>query len=181
MARIDPLTKPYPPEFAAIADRVTAPGTETLALFTTLGTSPRALEKFLGGSMAGKGPLGFRAKEIVIDRTVAKCGNSYEWGLHIKHFAAKAELTEAQVKSLALGDADDGNWDAGDATLIATVDALIATKKLTDAEHARVRASFDAAQLLELIQLVGFYHSVSLVCGALALPNEPGTASIPAA
>lgn len=181
MARIDPLTKPYPPEFAAIAERVTPPGTETLALFTTLGKSPRALEKFLGGAMAGKGPLSFRAKEITIDRTVARCGNSYEWGLHIQHFAGKAELTDTQVTSLALGTADDGHWDAADAALIATVDALLSTKKLSDAEHARVRNHFDEAQLLEIIQLVGFYHSVSLVCGALALPNEPGTPSIPTA
>ena len=181
MARIDPLTKPYPPEFAVIADRVTAPGAETLALFTTLGKSPRALEKFLGGAMAGKGPLAFRTKEIVIDRTVATCGNSYEWGLHIQHFAGKAELTDAQVRSLALGTADDGHWDMAEAALIATVDALLATKKLSDDQHALVRSHFDEAQLLEIIQLVGFYHSVSLVCGALALPNEAGTPMIPTA
>jgi len=181
MTRIELLSKPFPPEFAVIAERVSAPGAEPLALFTMMGKSMRALEKFMGGSMAGRGPLGMREKEIVIDRTVAKCGNSYEWGLHIKHFAAKAELTDAQVKSLALGDGDDGNWSTGDATLIATVDALLANKKLSDAEFARLAASFDEAQRFEIIQLVGFYHSVSLLCGAFALPNEPGTATIPTA
>ncbi|WP_166430588.1 carboxymuconolactone decarboxylase family protein [Polymorphobacter arshaanensis] len=181
MARIELLTKPYPPEFAAVAEKITAPGAEPLALFTLLGKSMRALEKFMGGSMAGRGPLGMRDKEIVIDRTVAKCGNSYEWGLHIKHFAAKAELTDAQVKSLALGHGDDGSWNTAEATLIATVDALLANKKLSDAEYARLSASFDESQRFEIVQLVGFYHSVSLLCGAFALPNEAGTATIPTA
>jgi alkylhydroperoxidase family enzyme len=181
MPRIEPLKRPFEGEFGVLVDKVTAPGAEPLALFTTLGKSPRALEKFMGGSMAGRGPLSFRAKEIVIDRTVAKCGNSYEWGLHIKHFAAKAELTDAQQRSLALGSADDGSWDAGDATLIATVDALLANKKLTDAEYDRLAVNFDEAQRFEIVQLVGFYHSVSLVCGAFALANEAGTATIPTA
>jgi alkylhydroperoxidase family enzyme len=181
MARIEPLARPFDAKFGAFVDRTTAPGAEPLALFTTLGKSPRALEKFMGGSMGGKGPLSFRAKEITIDRTVAKCGNSYEWGLHIKHFAAKAELTDAQVRSLALGTADDGNWDAEDATLIATIDALLANRKLSDAEYTRLAATFDEAQCFEIVQLVGFYHGISLICGAFALANEAGTSTIPTA
>ena len=181
MARIEPLTRPYPPEFAAAMAKVMPPGAEPLVMFSTLAKHPRAWDRFSGGSMAGKGPLDFHSREVVIDRTVARCGNEYEWGIHIAFFAAKAALSEAQIRSTVLGDADDGNWSEPDATLIATVDALIERKKLTDAEHARLRAHFDEAQLLEIVQLVGFYHGVSLICGALDLPLEAGAARFPTA
>ena len=69
----------------------------------------------------------------------------------------------------------------GDTTTLRVPFYLLANKKLSDAEYARLSASFDEAQRFEIVQLVGFYHSVSLLCGAFALPNEAGTATIPTA
>lgn len=181
MSRIAPLAKPYPPEFAAAMERIMPPGAEPLALFTTVATSPRAWEKFGGGSMSGKGPLEFRHREIVIDRTTAKTGCEYEWGTHTRLFAAKAGLTDAQVRSTFDGDADDGNWTDAEAALIASVDSLLANKRLSDGEYARLSAHFDSAQILEIIQLIGFYHGVALICGALDLQPEAGMARFPTA
>jgi alkylhydroperoxidase family enzyme len=94
-------------------------------------------------------------------------------------FAAKAELTEGQIRSTFDGHADDGNWNETEAALIATVDALLANKKLTADEFARVSAHFDTAQLLEIIQLVNFYHGVALITGAIDLQCEPGMLRFP--
>jgi alkylhydroperoxidase family enzyme len=96
-------------------------------------------------------------------------------------FAAKAGLSEVQVRSTFDGHADDGNWDEKDAAVIATVDALLANKKLTDAEFTRVSAHFDTAALLEIVQLVNFYHGVALFTGAINLPSEPGMGRFPTA
>jgi len=182
MARIAPLAKPYPPEFDARM-KVLMRGAEPLVLFTTLATNERAWTKFSGGSLLDKGsPLAMRAREIVIDRTCARCGNEYEWGVHVAGFAAHIGLTDDQVRATVLGDAGDPAWtDPAEAVLIATVDALIDRKKLTDAEWAALQAHFDDAQSLEIIQLVGFYHGVSLICGALDLPLEANAARFPAA
>ncbi len=94
-------------------------------------------------------------------------------------FAAKAGLSDAQVRSTFDGHADDGNWEAADAAVVATVDALLANKKLSDGEFARVSAHFDTAQILEIVQLVAFYHGVALITGAIDLPSEPGMARFP--
>ncbi len=180
MARIAPLTKPYPPEFDARMKALMR-GAEPLVLFTTLATNERAWTKFSGGSLLDKAsPLSMRQREIVIDRTTAKCGNEYEWGVHIAGFAPHVGLTEPQIYATVHGAADDPAWPADEAVLIGTVDALLDHKKLTDAEWAALRAHVDEAQALEIVQLVAFYHGVSLICGALDLPLEANAARFPA-
>ena len=179
MSRIGLLPKPWPEAFAAAMERVMPPGAEPLALFTAVAQSPRAWDRFSGGSMAGKGPLDFRTREIVIDRTAARTGCEYEWGTHMTLFAQKAGFTPAQVRSTFDGDADDGNWTSAEAAAIASVDALLASKKLTDAEFERLAEHFDTAQILEIVQLTAFYHGVALITGALALAPEQGMMRFP--
>ena len=181
MSRIGLLQKPWPEAFEATISKIVVPGTEPLALFTSVGQSQKALDRFLGGAVAGKGALDFHTRELVIDRTTAKCGCEYEWGIHTKVFAEKARLSDAQIRSTFDGHADDGNWEAADAAVIASVDALLADKKLTDDQFARLAAHFDTAQILEIIQLIAFYHGVSLITGAIALPSEPGMGRFPTA
>lgn len=182
MTRITPLAKPYPPEFDARM-KLLMRGAEPLVLFTTLATNERAWTKFSGGSLLDKAsPLSMRQREIVIDRTTAKCGNEYEWGVHIAGFASHIALTEDQIYATVHGTSDDAAWtEPSEQVLIATVDALLDHKKLTAAEWAALKTHFDDAQALEIIQLVGFYHSVSLICGALDLPLETNAARFPAA
>ncbi|NJC08469.1 carboxymuconolactone decarboxylase family protein [Polymorphobacter fuscus] len=181
MSRIGLLQKPWPDAFAATVAKVAAPGAEPLSLFTAMGHSQKALDRFLAGAVPGKGALDLHTREIVIERTAAQTGCEYEWGIHTKVFAAKAGLSPEQVQSTYSGAANDGNWDEKDAAVIATVDALLANKKLSDDEFARITAHFDTEQLIEIIQLVAFYHGVALFTGAIALPSEPGMPRFPAA
>ncbi|MFL6647240.1 MAG: hypothetical protein ACJ8KA_13575 [Sulfurifustis sp.] len=52
-------------------------------MFTTLARVPRIFERFRAGSLLDRGPLSLRQREIVINRTCARCGFSYEWGVHV--------------------------------------------------------------------------------------------------
>ena len=180
MSRLGPIPREaWEPRFAAAVDAMTPPGGTPLGLFPPFAHSPRAWEKFSGGALTGKGPISARQREIVILRTAARTGGEFEWTTHATMFAAKAELTPEQVRSTFDGTADDGNWDATDALLIATVDALLDRKKLTQAEFDALRAVFDPAQILEIVQLIGFYHGVSLICGALDIPPEAAMGRFP--
>ncbi len=181
MSRIGTLPRDsWPEPFAAAMAGIMPPGVEPLTLFTAIAQSPRAWEKFGGGSMSGKGPLPFREREIVIDRTSARTGNEYEWGTHTKLFAAKAGLTPEEVRATFDGPADDACWSPREAVLIATVDALLDRKKLAPVEFDALAAEFDPAQILEIVQLVGFYHGVALIVGALDLQPEAGMDRFPA-
>ena len=96
--RIAPLQPPYPPEIAQQFDRIMR-GAPPLALFRMMAGHARAWEKFRGASLLDRGPLSLREREIVIDRTCARTGCEYEWGVHIAAFAEAAHLTDEQVRT----------------------------------------------------------------------------------
>jgi hypothetical protein len=104
-ARIEPVSPPYPPELQKVFDAIMPPGVPPLALFTTLARVPRIWDRFRAGSLLDRGPVSLRHREIVIDRTCARC--------------------------------------------------------------------------LELIALVGFYHTVAFFANGLRLPAEPRSVPLP--
>src|SRR5215471_10928925 len=98
-ARVDPITPPYPTEVQALFDKIMPPGVAPLTLFTTLARVPRVFDRFRAGSLLDRGPVSLRHREIVIDRTCARCGCTYEWGVHVAFFAERASLTPEQVRA----------------------------------------------------------------------------------
>src|SRR5437899_12882190 len=103
MSRIAPLEPPYEQEIAGQFDRVMR-GAPPLMLFRVMAGNPRAWEKFRAGSLLDRGPLTLREREIAIDRTCALTGCEYEWGVHVRAFAAAGHLSDERV----LGKAVDG-------------------------------------------------------------------------
>jgi alkylhydroperoxidase family enzyme len=122
-----------------------------------------------------------REREIVIDRTTARSGCEYEWGVHVAAFAEAAGLSEQQVRATVLAGADTACWSAPEQALIAAVDALHDRSTLGDAEFKALSAYYDDAKILEIIMLCGFYRTVSYLANALALPLEKTAARFPAA
>src|SRR3954468_3092512 len=97
MPRITSAEPPYEPQIAAALERIMPPGIEPLVLFRTMARSPRVFTKMFAGGLLDKGPLSLRQREIVIDRTTARLGAEYEWGVHIALFAAKVGLGETEI------------------------------------------------------------------------------------
>jgi alkylhydroperoxidase family enzyme len=176
--RIAPLQPPYPPEIQEQFDRVMR-GASPLVLFRVMAGHARAWEKFRAGSLLDRGPLSLREREIVIDRTCARTGCEYEWGVHIAAFAEAAHLTEEQIRATVLGKADAACWSPAEQVLIATADALHDRATLSEAEFKALSAHYDDAKILEIIQLCGFYRTVSYLANGLALPLEEIAARFP--
>src|SRR6267143_525907 len=109
-ARVEPVRPPYPPELQAVFDRIMPPGVPPLLLFTTLARVPRIYERFRAGSLLDRGPVSMRNREIVIDRTCARCGCAYEWGVHVAFFAQRVGLTPEQTRATVHGGGDDPAW-----------------------------------------------------------------------
>lgn len=177
--RIAPLEPPYPPDVTAQFDRIMR-GAPPLMLFRVLAGNARAWEKFRAGSLLDRGPLTLREREIVIDRTCARTGCEYEWGVHVATFADPARLTEEQVEATVTGAPDAECWSPAEQALIAAVDALHERATLSDAEFAGLSAYYDEAQIFEIILLCGFYRTVSYLANGLALPLEDKAARFPA-
>ncbi len=176
MSRIAPLEPPYPEEIREHFARIMPEGMPPLVLFRTIAASPRAWRKFTAGSLLDRGPLSLREREIVIDRTCALAGCEYEWGVHVAIFAERAGLGEAEIRALVNDDSNAACWSAREQALIAAVDALHHRATWSGREFDALKAHFDEPQVLEVIQLCGFYRTVSYFANALELPCEPSAA-----
>jgi alkylhydroperoxidase family enzyme len=179
MPRIAPAEEPYPPEIATALARTMPPGVAPLVLFRTMARNPRVFGKMFAGGLLDRGALSLRQREIVIDRTTARLGAEYEWGVHIAFFAERVGFDADQIAATVHGRADAPCWTADEQALLAAVDDLIDRRTIREETWARLAAHFDEAQILEVIALAGYYHTISLLCRALALPLESYGARFP--
>ena len=180
MPRITPAEPPYEPEIAAALERIMPPGVPPLVLFRAMAKSPRVFAKLFAGGLLDKGPLNLRQREIVIDRTTARLGCEYEWGVHIAFFAERAGFTPAHIAATVTGPGNDACWTPDEQALLALVDDLVDRRTIADGTWQRLVAHYDETQILEAIALTGYYHTISFLCRGLDLPIEGYAARFPA-
>jgi alkylhydroperoxidase family enzyme len=177
--RIHPLDPPFDLEVDSQLRSMMPPGMEPIGLFRTFAKNlpmTRAMHAWGSYELGKYLSVGVREREIVIDRTCARCGCEYEWGVHVAYFADRASLGAAQVASLTHGHADDGCWGTGrDRLLIQLVDALHDDASIDDDLWTALTAEFSEPQLLDLTMLCGWYHAISFTARAARTPREPGT------
>jgi len=179
MTRIAPAIPPYPPAIAEALDRIMPPGVPPLLLFRTMARSLRVFTRMFAGGLLDKGPLSLRQREIVIDRTTARLGCEYEWGVHIALFAGKVGFGASEIAATVNGTTNDGCWTASEQTLIGLVDDLVDQRTIGEATWSALSSHFDETQILEAIALTGYYHTISFLCRGLALPPEPWAPRFP--
>lgn len=175
--RIPHLSPPYEPDVEAAVARMMPKdrGVDPLKLFRTFVRNLSFTQAMgpLGGYMLSRhAAFDLRSREIVIDRVCARCECEYEWGVHIASYQKKAELTEAQVYATVHGDSTSECWDARDAALIAMVDELHDTGKLSDALFSKLAEHFDNNQIMELLALSGWYHAISYMANGMGVELE---------
>ncbi len=183
--RITPLEPPFDDAIGPLLEKMTPPSApNVLALFRVLAKNPKLAEKMMatGGHFLGRGStLPVRDREIVIDRVCARCGNEYEWGVHVAAFAKAAGLSDAEVRHTVSHPADPDAWSPKDGALIAMVDALHDRSTVDDPLWATLATHYDEAQLVELLMLAGWYTAISFVCNAARVPLEAWQARLPRA
>jgi alkylhydroperoxidase family enzyme len=177
MTRISPLQPPYEPDAEQLLQQMMPAGVGPIALFRMFAKNlamTQAMHPWGAYELGRHFTLSLRDREIVIDRTCARTGCEYEWGVHVSCFAARAGLDDKQVVSLTHGQPADDCWpESRDRLLIAAADALHDTGDVPDELWAELSATFDEPQLLDLLLLTGWYHAISYVARATRLPPEP--------
>ena len=174
--RINPLEKPYSEGIGTLLDKFPQGPDGPIALFRTLAHSERALKKVAqSGLLDRESPIEMRDREIVILRTCVRCHCPYEWGVHVHAFAKHVLLTPAQVDDSASTHIDPTIWSEKERILIHWVDELVDDKSISDNLWNKASKVFSTNQLMELILLVGFYHSIAFLNNTLRITQEPGT------
>jgi alkylhydroperoxidase family enzyme len=176
--RIEPVQPPYPPQVGERLAAMMPPGVPPILLFRTVVRNlpmTAAMSGWGGYELSKRLSLSMRDREIVIDRTCARCGCEYEWGVHVAFFAERVGLSAAQVTSLVHGGADDPCWDdERDRLLIMAADALHEEADIGDELWHRLAGQFTEEQLLDLLMLAGWYHAISFTANAARVAGEDG-------
>jgi alkylhydroperoxidase family enzyme len=170
-SRIEPAKSPFSDHVQQTFDRLMPPGVPPLVLFTTLARSERAFSRFIAAGLLDKGPLALREREIMIDRTCARCSSECEWGVHIALFAERAGFSQPQIAATVASDAR-GDWTARERLILRLADELHETSTIGEALWGELTGEFTDEQVLELILLAGFYHTVAYLTNGLKLPLE---------
>lgn len=177
--RIAPLCPPYPAEIQTRFDRIMPAGVPPLLLFRTLAQHPRVYARISDGGLLDKGSISLRLREIVIDRTCARLGAEYEWGVHIAFFGERVGLGPVEQAAVVHGSAEADCWSSQERLAIRLVDSLCEKADIDDALWDALSRAFSDEQLIELIALTGFYHMISFLVRGLRLPLEPYAAQFP--
>ena len=176
--RIDPVQPPYSPQVAERLDAMMPPGAPPILLFRTFARNlpmTTAMSGWGGYELSRRLSLPIRDREIVIDRTCARCRCEYEWGVHVAFFAERTGLSAAQVTSLVYGGPGDPCWeDERDRLLIEAADALHEEADIGDGLWHRLARQFTEEQLLDLLMLAGWYHAISFTAKAARVAGEDG-------
>jgi alkylhydroperoxidase family enzyme len=178
MPRIDPVHPPYARQVGDRLEAMMPPGVPPLLLFRTMVKNlpmAEAMAGWGGYELSRRLSLSMRDRELVIDRTCARCGCEYEWGVHVAFFAERVGLTAEQVTSLTHGSPTDACWSSSrDRVLIEAADALHDRSSVDDTLWAHLSEELDETEILDLLMLCGWYHSISFTANGIRLERESG-------
>jgi alkylhydroperoxidase family enzyme len=178
VTRIEPVQSPYTPEVAQRLEAMMPLGAPPILLFRTFVRNlpmAEAMGEWGRYELSRRLSVSMRDREIVIDRTCARAGCEYEWGVHVAFFAERVGLTDQQVSSLTHGSAADPCWATDrERLLIRLVDALHDDGDADDRLWAELSEEFDDGELLDLTMLCGWYHAISFTARCARVSLEPG-------
>ena len=178
MTRIEPVQPPYDHDTAEQLATMMPTGAEPILLFRTFAKNlpmTSAMGSWGRYELHRHLSLSMRDREILIDRTCARCSCEYEWGVHIAFFANRVGLSTQQIASVTHGSADDACWtDERDRLLVRAADALHDHATIDDTLHGQLVAVFTEAELLDIYMLCGWYHAISYAANAAHVDLEPG-------
>ncbi len=169
-SRIAPIDPPYETALSDTFARVMPPGVAPLKLFRTMARNPRVLQRMFAGSFLDQGGITLRERELVILRTCFRCNCEYEWGVHVAFFSERAALSKADVAATLKNDlqALAGN----EVLIIKLVDQLHDHAQVADELWTALARHYSDEQLLELVALTGYYHTISFIANAAEVQGE---------
>ena len=176
MPRINPVYPPYEDEVGHRLQAMMPPGVPPILLFRTFVKNrpmADAMEGWGNYELSKRLSLSMRDREIVIDRTCARCGCEYEWGVHVAFFANRVGLTPAQITSLTHGASADHCWSSPrDRVLIDVADAMHDSARINDGLWECLSGELSEVEILDLLMLCGWYHAISFVANGVEMDME---------
>lgn len=115
-----------------------------------------------------------RHREIMILRTGYNCASGYELAQH-QRAAFAIGMSPDDMDRIAVGPDAEG-WDPIESALCRACDELHTAHTIADDTWEQLTRSYDEAQLIQAVMLIGYYHLVSFALNSLGVPLEDHTA-----
>lgn len=151
MDQIFPKTLPSPNLYRIVA--------KNAPLFQELITT-----RFIGPTgVFDKGRMSPKLRELLILRTCRANDNLYEYTLHQGTISQKMGLTRQQIDDVWNPTVDPKLWETSELRLFDLIDCLIDKNDISDQLHGSLSEHYTESELIEIILLIGFYTSVSML------------------
>lgn len=177
--RVEPLDAPFPEPVRGFLEFL------PLKLFRTFAHNVAMTEALQGwgGYLLDRNSnsLPSRVRELIISRVCGRCGCEYEWGVHATSYGVRVGITDEQMASAAVGSPSDDCWSDHDRLVLTLVDQLHDTSHVTDELFNQLHTVFEVDQLLEMMMLAGWYHSICYVANGFNVANEDNAPTFPGA
>jgi 4-carboxymuconolactone decarboxylase len=169
--RIAPVAPGSRPELAAMEQQILKERGRISTLYQVLLNSAPLAQGWeaMLTAIRNRASLPARLRELAILRIAVLNGAHYEFDAHVPH-ARKAGIADdaiAALKKAAIAD----SLPPLDRLVLELTDTMTRDIEVPDALFARVRASFDDTQLVELIATVAAYNMVSRFLVALRIEH----------
>jgi alkylhydroperoxidase family enzyme len=132
----------------------------------------------VGLQLLRKGTLSFHDREFAVLRIAWHCQAPYEWGEHVR-VGKRIGLTSEDIARVINGPDSEGLTEHEQAILRA-VDELYNDAMITDDTWNTLAKQLDEKQLIELLIVVGHYHSMAYYQNSLRLRLHTGNAGLKA-
>ena len=146
--------------------------------YATLCRTPEVFASFLqfGGDLSIETTLPARERELAILRTGWLCGAPYQWGEHVA-VAKREGIAGDEIERVREGSAAPG-WSTRDRALLSAVEELHRDAMIADTTWSALATFLDERQRIELLMLIGHYHTTAFVQNALRIGLNPTNAGL---
>ena len=117
-------------------------------------------------------PFPEKLKELAIMLTGRFWGGTYVWWSH-RPFAIKAGLSEDLIQALAKGERP-ADMAADEAVVYDFTTELLSTRKVSDAHYRAFVERFGERAVVDLVGLIGAYHTTSMLFAVERYPLPAG-------
>jgi 4-carboxymuconolactone decarboxylase len=168
--RIPPVPESeWTPEQRELLEAVPPDGSRNV--FDTFARHMLALDRVSAlGRTVRSAHLPIRHRLIFTLRTVWNCGAAYAF-THNRKVALASGMTEEDVRRIARGPAADG-WEPVEALVCQLADELHSGVDVSDSTWNALARHYDDLQLVQALELVGFYHLISIFVNATRVRLE---------
>ena len=172
MARIAyPDRQRLPDELASMLDEI-----PRHAPIDMLAHSPQVTQQFLRLAQAqfASLELPLRQRELVILAVAAQVGCEYEYSQHVP-VSEDAGIDPALREAIWRGEVDEAALSPADARLLRFVTEVVRSPRPEDVSLDAVREHYSDREIVEMLQLIGFYWGLGRLCTVLDLEIEEAT------